>query len=197
MTPEEIGEVTFRGDVIDDLEILDRLPLELQELLRAANGFILWRGGLHVRGACVGPEWHSLRVAMEGDESIVSLYAALESGDVPFAQDSLGDQFILRNGEVHVLAGETGELEELSPNLGAFFASVAQDPEEFLNINLNHRLEPGQLIFAFPPFCIKSEGEVALRAISAQEVIGVHAHFASEISQLPDGAQVRFSVPEE
>ncbi len=196
MNPEDIGNITYRGGPIDDPEILPHLPPEIQEMLQIENGFILWNGGLHFRGACKEPKWHSLRAAIEGKKSLISLYSTLKVGDIPFAQDCMGDQFILRKNAVLFLAAETGELEQFSSDLDEFFSKAAQDPEEYLNINLEYHLEPGDLFHAHPPFCFESEGDVSLRAIPAQQVIAFHAHFASEISNLPNGTYVRFSFPE-
>ena len=70
-------------------------------------------GGLHVHGACLDPGWHSLRHVLEGPEALYRLYSVLAPTDIPFAQDALGDQFILRQGIVHRLAAETGDLEAL------------------------------------------------------------------------------------
>ena len=50
----------YLGPPIDDPAILESLPPELADLLRRANGYVAYDGGLHVRGACHMPEWHSL-----------------------------------------------------------------------------------------------------------------------------------------
>src|SRR3954470_21513558 len=61
-----LEDVTFVGPPIDDPEVLGLLPPELAGLLAGQNGFVQFRGGLHVRGACRGPAWHSLREAWLG-----------------------------------------------------------------------------------------------------------------------------------
>ena len=61
----EFPGLTYRGAALDDVDILDRLPMDLQQLLAQRNGFVAFRGGLHVRGACVEPRWHSLRPRRE------------------------------------------------------------------------------------------------------------------------------------
>ena len=53
----------YVGPPIDDPEMLERLPSEYRSLLAQANGYVAFHGGLHVRGACLIPEWHSLRAA--------------------------------------------------------------------------------------------------------------------------------------
>src|SRR5690349_12608125 len=112
--------VTFVGPPIDDEEVIDRVPPELADRLRQTNGFIWNGGGLHVRGACCEPAWHSLRTAWEGEAAFHVLYPSVEADDVPFAEDCLGDQFLLRNGLVWQLAGETGDVANLGLTLSEF-----------------------------------------------------------------------------
>src|SRR5437763_1751021 len=59
----------YVGPPVDDPAILDRLPGEYRALLARANGYVAYHGGLHLRGACFAPEWHSLRAAWDGARS--------------------------------------------------------------------------------------------------------------------------------
>src|SRR5258708_35360566 len=90
-------QLTFRGPSIDDPDILEHIPNELAELLRQINGFIHSRGGLHVRGACHNPSWHSLRSIWHGDHALHRGYQTVRESDIPFAQDCFGDQFLMRD----------------------------------------------------------------------------------------------------
>ena len=113
----ELDHVTFVGPPIDDHEILAKIPANLAGLLQQLNGFIQFHGGLHVRGACRQPSWHSLRDAWVGVHAFHSLYPTVHPEDVPFTEDCLGDQFLLRDERVHRLAAETGELQALNLSL--------------------------------------------------------------------------------
>ncbi len=42
--------------------------------LARPTGFIMFDGGLHIRGACIQPKWHSLRKAWEGEFALHLLY---------------------------------------------------------------------------------------------------------------------------
>lgn len=188
LDPDRVGEVTYRGPAIDDPEILHRSPSAIRALLSRANGFILYHGGLHVRGACTEPPWHSLRTAWDSDQAFHRLYTAVEARDVPFAQDCMGDQFLLRDGGVWRLSAETDEIDNLGMTIERFFEAVRQDAEELLDFNRDQRLEPGQLYNAYPPFCMNESGRGrSLRAMSAKDVIGWHADLARQIRSLPDG----------
>ena len=83
-------------------------------ILSDANGFILHEGALHVRGVSFAPEWHSLRAAWRGPSAFHTLYESVLSTDIPFAQDQVGDQFLLRDGRVLRVSAETGEVDALA-----------------------------------------------------------------------------------
>jgi hypothetical protein len=192
----ELSNVTFRGPPIDDEPLLARLTPNLQALLRSMNGFVQYHGGLHVRGACEGPSWHSLRAVLEGESALHALYEDVRPEDIPFGQDCVGDQFLLRDRKVHRLLAETGEVEFVAAGLPSFFEAVQADPVEFLKLHpllqLQREgalLQPGELIHAYPPFCTKEAAQgVSLRAVPAQQVISFHAAMAA---QLPPDSQFK------
>lgn len=200
----ELDHVTFVGPPIDDGKILAKLPANLAGLLQQLNGFIQFHGGIHVRGACRHPSWHSLRDAWVGAHAFHSLYPAVHLEDIPFAEDCLGDQFLLRDGRVLRLAAETGELQALDLGLAEFFHAIQADPIEFLALEplLQFQrdggvLEPGQLLAACPPFCTEQAAEgVHLAAISANERRRFLADFAAQIRDVPEGGKIVFKLSE-
>ena len=195
MRAHDIGKVTFAGSAVDDPEVLSQLPEELTSMLRDTNGFVLFHGGLHVRGAVRSPAWHSIRAIMEGEEALHKLYASVMQTDIPFAEDCVGDQFVLRAGEVWCLQAETGDIENVASSLAIFWSLVAKDPYEILNFNPDLRLEPGQLLHAYPPFCTKeSRAGVSLKPVPALELIRFHADFARQIGALPGGTSFKMKV---
>jgi hypothetical protein len=198
----ELDHVTFVGPPIDDHEILAKIPANLAGLLQQLNGFIQFHGGLHVRGACRQPSWHSLRDAWVGVHAFHSLYPAVHPEDVPFAEDCLGDQFLLCDERVHRLAAETGELQALNWSLAEFFHAVQADPIEFLSLEPllqfqrdGGELEPGQLLAAYPPFCTEQAADgVHLAVISADEHRRFLADFAAQIRDVPEGGKIVFKL---
>lgn len=183
--------ITFRGPPLDAgaAEVTD-LPANLVNLLRQINGFIMFHGGLHVRGVCAAPEWHSLSSVTAGPGALLAHYPALLSTDVPFAQDCVADQFILRDGVVHKLESETGHLASLDLSLSAFFGAVQADPVEFLAMQplLRHQqdggvLQPGQVLHVYPPFCTREAADgVSLRAVPVSEALAFLADFSRQIA---------------
>lgn len=191
----DIPGITWKGESIEDVEILRELPADLVRVLSDTNGFILHEGAVHVRGACLTPEWHSLRAAWRGPRAFHSLYADVRAPDVPFAQDQVGDQFLIRDNVVLRLSAETGEIERLADSIQDFLSRVSSDIQHFLNIGLGHRMQPGQLLLAYPPFCFRESGvHASLAPMPASEVIRFHADLARQVRDVPDGGRVEFKL---
>lgn len=193
-------DITYKGPPLDDGEILAQAPDGLVTLLTSLNGFIQFGGGLHVRGACSGPEWHSLRRAWKGPTSISDLYPVVGRSWVPFAEDCVGDQFLLRDKEVLRLSAETGEVNEMGLSLWGFLRSANADPMGFLGMEPLLQLQKdlgampeGHLVHAYPPFCSKEAGQgVSLKAVPAWELHILHSEFAKVLPK--DGGKVRVEI---
>ncbi|MDD5260258.1 MAG: hypothetical protein PHD76_00255 [Methylacidiphilales bacterium] len=198
----ELSRITFQGPEITDSEILALLPRELAELLSQINGFVQFHGGLHVRGACREPLWHSIRETWQGASAFHLNYPEIKSDDVPFAQDCIGDQFFLRADVVFRLRTETGDVETLDLDLYGFLDAAEKDPIDFLGLHplMRHQtdggtLEPGQLLSIYPPYCTKEAANgVSIRAIPATERLSFLADFYRQIGGLPEGTKFRVKV---
>jgi hypothetical protein len=180
----EFPGLTFVGPSIDDVETFDALPEDLRCVLVEVNGFVAFSGGLHVRGACLDPSWHALR-----DTDFSADYGCVLESDVAFAQDAVGDQWLLRDGEVLRLHAEFGRVEPLGIDLDEFLARAEVDPVETLGLHPLLRfksdggtLAPGELLSVIPPFCFRqSEFGVMLRAVPAPERLGFLAELARTV----------------
>jgi hypothetical protein len=124
-----------------------------------------------------------------GPESFAFRYPGVHTSDVPFAEDIVGDQFLLRNGEVVRLFAETGDVEGLGVNLSGFLDRACENPVEYLNLQPllqfeeGGRLQPGQLLSVYPPLCTKESADgVSLRAIPALERLAFLSTFARQIA---------------
>ena len=198
----DLKHVTYQGPPIDDLATQERLPAEYRGVLEEINGLIEFGGGLHVRGACKHPVWHALSTVWTGELALHALYPAVRATDIPFGEDALGDQFFLRDGVVYRLWGETGEVESQACDLLNFLRAAQANPVEYLSLhpliqfhNEGGTLEPGQLLSACPPFCVKESGAgVSLRAIPATERIAFLADFARQVGNLPDDTTFRIEI---
>ena len=198
----QLEHVTFTGPPLDDPALLELLPSNLAGLLKQINGFIQFHGGLHLRGACIEPGWHSLRNAWQGETAFWRLYTEVRQSDIPFAEDCMGDQFLLRDLVVHKLAAETGEVMSLGHGLREFFVNIAADPVEYLSLHPllmyqqnGGQLMPGQLLVAYPPFCTKeSANGVSLTAIATDEQRQFLADLAAKLRNIPKDGKFEFRV---
>lgn len=189
---------TYVGPEITDFEILEKLPENLRSFLNQNNGCILFDGGLHIRGAVLSPDWHSLRNVWFGDCALYQLFPAVKKSDIPFAQDCLGDQFFLRQDIVYKLDAEIGEMKSLNIDLKTFISHFMEDPVDFLllqpllqYLNEGGVLKPGELLSIYPPFCTKeSANGVSMKAIPMFDRISFLADFANQIANIPDGSTV-------
>jgi hypothetical protein len=181
----EFCGVTFVGPAIDDPATLEALPEDLRTLLVEVNGFVAFGGGLHVRGASLEPAWHALRHAR-----FAGAYPCVLASDVAFAQDAVGDQWLLRDGEVLRLHAEFGRVEPLGIDLDEFLARAETDPVETLGLHPLLRfktdggaLSPGELLSVIPPFCFKQSAcGVDLSAVPAWERLAFLAELARGVS---------------
>jgi hypothetical protein len=198
----EFPDITYSGPAIDDQDLLAELPPPLAALLQRVNGFVAYRGGLHLRGACAEPAWHSLRAAWRGPTSFAARYPRLVPTDLPFAQGPLGDQFVLRDGLVMFLRTEFGALQPLGLSLDAFFERVLADPIATLELHPlmqfegeGEQLQPGQLLSAYPPVCTEEARDgVLLRALTIADRLSSLAELAAQLAGVPEGATVTFTL---
>lgn len=188
---------TWVGGDSDDQVLLGELPDDLRSVIASPAGFILHHGAIHFRGCVSRPEWHSLREAWHGERAFHRLYPGVFETDIPFAQDQMGDQYLLRGNVVFRLDAETGDVSRFASDLETFLAGIGDDITEYLNVGLDHELPPGRLLHAHPPFCMAESGRGAsLRAVPADELILFHADLARQIRDVPDGGKVTFTVTE-
>ena len=179
------------------------LPVALARLLEPVDGLIAIDGGLHILGARSRLPWHDLHQVWKGERALSILYDAVFPGDVPFAANCMGDQFLLRGESVVQLIAETGELEPVDGSLESFLRRCAAgDPEIWLGLRYlkqfedeNGRLDPARVLLPYPLLTMaESEKGVRLAALPAEEALEFHASLARRIADLPDGARVKITV---
>ena len=199
----QLASISYQGPPFSEASVVvPRLPPVLAALLRDVNGFVQFGGGLHVRGICAAPTWHSLEEVWLGRLAIHRHYPAVLESDVPFAQDCVADQFFLRSDVVFKLFAETGEIESLDLGLLEFLRSAQDDPAIYLDMQpllelqrLGGRLVPGEVVHVYPPFCTAESAEgVSVRAVPIPEALSFLADFASQIGGLSDGAMFKVQV---
>jgi len=194
--------VTFQGPALKDPSPLDGLPGELFEVLWQINGFVAYAGGLHLRGFVDEPNWHSFERYRSGDMALHKMFSVVEESDIPFGQDFLGNQFLLRHDEVWRLRSDTGEATGLAVGLAEFFDACKKDPIDFLGLELlaeyhqlHGMLEPGDLVHTMPPLCLRRDDKkLAMKSVPIDNALSFLAVFAKQVAEAPEGETVHLEL---
>jgi hypothetical protein len=181
-----LSQETYLGPEIDDIEIFDQLPLKLQNLLSKKNGYISFSGGFHLFGSCFAPEWHSIRHHWVGTLALSNLFPYVRPTDIPFAESAIGEQFLLRDDQVHFLLAEKGSVKPLDVDLDQFLKNVKADPVDYLYLypllkylESGKELLPGQLLHTYPPLTMSQNlSEITVSAVPYDQKIHAYAQFA-------------------
>lgn len=171
--------VTYKHSDIDDQDTFSVTPSRFQDFLRQTNGIVAFKGGLHIRGCCHEPSWHSIDYYISGQPAFWKTYPDLLDIDIPFAQDCLGDQFFFRGEKVFKLNLETGEPTFYDYDFYGFLEATNDNPIEFLGMYPLVQFEmdgkellPGQLLQAYPPLLLNIPGGIiSLEAVPANDQI--------------------------
>ena len=163
----------YQGPELVEDDFFEQLPEEYQALLKKTSGLIAFNGGLHLRGCCVKPLWHSLKFICQGSFALYKVFKSVEKEDIPFGQDAYGNQFIFREKLICRVNTETDNCEELNINFTEFLLNVEMQGTEFLNLNLLGRFiehegfwTPGNLLSLYPPITRnKTDSEIQMKSI--------------------------------
>ncbi len=196
----DFSGITYRGDAINDSHIYDALPRVLQDFYAQINGLVAFDGGLQIHGCVKSPDWFALRHAIE---HVHAHYDTIRSGDIPFAQDCLGDHYVLSDSMVVHLNGETGEIDPLEISFEQFLIQACENPVDFLSLQPLERykadggaLKPGNLLNVYPPFSMQTDDqEYSLKAIDALEQRNFLTDYYAQIKNLRDGQEVQIVAP--
>ena len=140
---------------------------------------------------------------MGGKHSLADRYSKVKDADVPFAENCLGDPFLLREGKVVQLIAEAGEVELVDTTLVGFLRRCARrDPEIWLGARYlrqfvadGEQLDPDRALVAYPPLTLaESTQGVSLKAIPRLAAIDYLSEFARRIKDLPDGTKVKITT---
>jgi hypothetical protein len=180
------------------------LASELEELLFERNGFFAFGPALHVfPSASTDLSWGLVEWNMPGLWK--HEYQHFVDPGLCFAEDVFGNQFSIRDGNVHYFEVETGGLKSIAASLSAWADLILSDHQFWTGspiaqrwaehagpIPLHKRLQPGT------PFVCGGSYEVDnLRPTDAAELMSYWGSFARQIHDLPDGAEIRISVSED
>ncbi|MEM1221806.1 MAG: hypothetical protein AAGH40_03520 [Verrucomicrobiota bacterium] len=193
----KLSNITWEAGSSTDIPMLNNLPKELHDLVADSGGFIVHHGAIHFRGCTEAPKWNSIREVYWGDGSLKMKYPQIDVDDIPFAHDQVGDFYLWRNEEIFHLDSETGDVSRFEHSFDLFIKGIEENIEEYLQISLDRRLEPGRALHVYPPFCTAEASDgVSMRDVSVEELIEFHADFAKQIRDIPEGGKIPVELTE-
>ncbi len=169
------------------------LPSELECYYNRKCPLYLFNGNLQIRGTSENPEWNNIFRYWIGEKAFYKRYISIAKADVLFGQDAYGDQYFIRNSIIYKLFCETDEIYCFEQPFHAWLETVYQDPEKYLSINPENLINPGKLLLAYPPFCMKESKNCKIKEIALDEVIEFHAELAGKIRNLKNGEKIEIN----
>ncbi len=175
----------------------------LVELLRERNGFYAFEAALHVFGSGNAVAGGSLE-DWNASTSWRAAFQGLADGFVFFAEDILGSQFALRDGNVYTFDPETGVAEFMAGSLEGWAGELLSDYELLTGFPLAHAwqqengpIRTGHRLVPKRPFVLGGDYAPSnLYSADAADGMRVRGELAVQIKDLPDGAQIRYRIVE-
>ncbi|WP_238346708.1 SMI1/KNR4 family protein [Pseudomonas viciae] len=181
--------------------LLDRLADQLFGMLRRRNGFYAFECALHVFPTHSSQQeigiydWNANALWRSG-------YKYMADGCFFFAEDVFGGQFCFKDGKVYIFDPEIGSLEYLADDIESWAKSILVDFDVLTGHPLAHQwqkqngqLPAGKRLLPKVPFVLGGEFVLDnLYLADAVEGMKLRADIASQIRDLPDGAQIKFNV---
>ncbi|RTQ52126.1 SMI1/KNR4 family protein [Hymenobacter gummosus] len=192
-------DITYIGEPVSDSATFKLLPFDMQAFMLQNNGIIAYFGGIHIRGCCHEPAWHSLKEAWQGENAFWKTYRNMKHSDLPFGQDAVGNQFFLRRGQVWFMDAETGEIQNLNVDFRTFIVGVERFPNQALDLSavssfmeFGALLQPGELLAVYPPNCVKTdEDQFNLTRMPTDVRLASLANLYEQIIRLKPGQKIR------
>ena len=174
---------------------------ELLGMLFQKNGFYAFESALHVFPSETTPDEIGL-----GDWNAPDCWRhsfdGMADGCAFFAEDVFGGQFALRSGGVYQFDPETGDQELLASDLESWAEALLKDYEVLTGYPLAHEwqeekgaLLAGERLLPKVPFVLGGDFSFSnLYLLDATEGMQLRGTIATQIRDLPDGAQVKIEV---
>ncbi|MFY3152456.1 SMI1/KNR4 family protein [Achromobacter xylosoxidans] len=190
--PEMLGQTRRLAGTLAD---------QLLGMLCQRNGFYALESALHVfpthssQNEIGISDWNESALWRSG-------YKDLADGCLFFAEDVFGGQFCIKDSKVYTFDPETGALEYLADDIENWVKILLSDYEVLTGYPLAHQwqkqngqLPAGKRLLPKVPFVLGGEFVLDnLYLADAVEGMRFRADIASQIKELPDGAQIRLNI---
>ncbi|WP_347906102.1 SMI1/KNR4 family protein [Pseudomonas purpurea] len=174
---------------------------QLFGMLCQRNGFYALESALHVFPT--HSSQHEIGISDWNENALWrSGYKGLADGCLFFAEDVFGGQFCIKDNKIYTFDPETGSLEYLADDIEGWVIALTSDYEVLTGYPLAHQwqkqngqLPAGKRLLPKLPFVLGGEFVLDnLYLADAVEGMRLRADIASQIKDLPDGAQIAFNI---
>jgi len=188
----------------DELQGDERLRGELREMLAMKNGFYVFEGALHVF-PWIQQSAHSAHLSLQ-DWNDTQLWRCWYQGQcdglLSFAEDAFGGQFAISKDEVVSFDPESGEVEAIASSIAEWAGALLLNYRQLTGYPVakawqltNGAIPEGSRLLPKIPFILGGQYEKEnLFAVDAVKGMRYRGDLWQQISDLPDGAQVRIKA---
>ena len=177
------------------------LENELEQMLRLKDGFYAFESALHVF-PCASS---SIEIGLDTWNSPSGWrqeYAGLANDALFFAEDIFGEQFCIKENEIHTFDPETGKFERMCSNLEQWARNILEEFEFLTGHPIAHewqavhgRIPAGKRLVPRVPFVLGGEYKPSnLVLMDSERGMRIRGNLARQLIDLPDGTAVRFSI---
>lgn len=174
---------------------------DLLDLLKKKNGFYAFESALHIFPA----KSHHAEIGLKewnASDLWVREYQGMAGDCLFFAEDIFGGQFCLKPDGAYVFDPETAETTLLAPDLEGWAELILKDYEVLTGYPLAHewqlangRLATGMRLVPKVPFVLGGQFTISnLYVLDSLESMRLRANLATQIRDLPDGAQIKWKI---
>jgi hypothetical protein len=198
-TPAIFDDLPVSGVV--DIFPLNKISIELMNLLQKRNGFYAFESALHVfpfqtNEKVIGlQEWNSPKVWLKE-------YQDLVSGFFFFAEDIFGSQFCIGHDGIYLFDPETAEVEFIASDLEEWAQKILSNYNFYTGHEFAHawqakngNLSIGMRLIPKTPFVAGGSYAVEnLFPLDSVRAMQLRASLALQIRDLPDGTQIVWKI---
>jgi hypothetical protein len=172
-----------------------------KSLLSKHNGLTAFDGGLRIFGT-VPQVLPGLQDWNKKDGWRLEYRELIKKNLVFFAEDVFGNQFAFDGARVVYFDVENGRATPFANSFSDWLSIILEDPVDTLQLvryknwlKKGERLEPSEHLCPTYPFVVKADPPLhELYRVSSAQDMRYKGHFAYQIKDVPDGAQIKIKV---
>jgi hypothetical protein len=177
------------------------LASELEQIYVRKNGFYAFESALHLFPYTPGSDKYELE-RWNSENLWRQEYGEAAAGLIFFAEDIFGEQFAIKDGRVCRFRLETGEIEEIAPDIEQWAKLILDDSDLQTGSAVGRAwqarsgaLPRGERLSPVYPFVLGGSYDIdTLHAMDSLTLMRFNADLANQIRDLPDGTEVKLKI---